>query len=131
IDTAVAALEQADDHQKADIAGARELIDAQTAALRDAEARQATEAAALRNEAKSFSASVAEQIGALHSEIAVQQDDIAALKTGLSGFSSRVDALLERLDKQAEAVHSMYLTYAQRESELEHLIEGLTRLRAV
>jgi chromosome segregation ATPase len=131
IDSAVTALEQADDHQKIEIASVRVLMDAQTAALRDAEAREASDVAALRDEAKAFSASTTERIEVLHSEIAVQQEDIAALKTGLSSFGSRVDALLERLDKQAEAVHSMYLTYSQRESELEHLIEGLTRLRSV
>jgi chromosome segregation ATPase len=131
IDSAVAELQQSDARQSTEIASVRGLMDTQANALRESDARQQSDVLALRSETKAFSASVAEQIEALHGEIAVQQEDIAALKSGLSTFSLRVDGLLERIDKQAEAVHTMYLTYAQRESELEHLIEGLTRLRSV
>ena len=41
-----------------------------------------------------------------------------------------MDALGERLDRQAEAVRSMYAAYSQRETELEQLVDGLARLRA-
>jgi hypothetical protein len=131
IDESVTALKGAEAHQQGEIANVRRLIDTETAAIRERDARQDSDLVALRSETNLFSASVKERIDALKSDLAIQQEDIAAMKSGLSGFSLRVDGVLERLDKQAEAVHSMYLTYAQRESELEQLIEGLTRLRSV
>jgi uncharacterized protein involved in exopolysaccharide biosynthesis len=36
----------------------------------------------------------------------------------------------ERLDRQAEALRSMYSAYAQRETALEQLVDGLARLKA-
>ena len=87
-------------------------LDATTAALAETDARQAGEIDALRKDA------------------GVQQEDIAALKGGLGEFAARVDSVMERLDKQAEALRSMYSTYAQRETELEQLVDGLARLRA-
>ena len=70
------------------------------------------------------------EIAALRSELSVQQEDIAAVKSTLGDLSSRSDNLLERLDRQAETLRSMCGTYAQRETELEQLVEGLARLRA-
>jgi uncharacterized protein involved in exopolysaccharide biosynthesis len=63
-------------------------------------------------------------------EMGVQQEDLSAIKTTLGAFLTRVDALAERLDRQAEAVRSMYTAYSQRETELEQLVDGLARLRA-
>ena len=70
------------------------------------------------------------ELAALRSELSVQQEDIGVIKSTLSGLSSRSDSLLERLDRQAETLRSMCGTYAQRETELEQLVEGLARLRA-
>jgi chromosome segregation ATPase len=87
-------------------------LDSATASLAETDARQAVEIDALRKDA------------------GVQQEDIAAIKSSLGEFSARVDSVIERLDKQAEALRSMYATYAQRETELEQLVDGLARLRA-
>jgi hypothetical protein len=73
---------------------------------------------------------MSERIDGLCKELGVQQEDIAAVKSTLSGFYARVDGLVERLDKQAAALRSMCATYTQRETELEQLVEGLARLRA-
>jgi uncharacterized protein involved in exopolysaccharide biosynthesis len=107
-----------------------ETLLATTLSLREEDARQQADLAALRNETKELSASVSERIDGLCKELGVQQEDIAAVQSTLSGFYSRVDGLVERLDKQAAALRSMCATYTQRETELEQLVEGLARLRA-
>lgn len=136
-----AALQESDLRQQAETVSLREQareisnvvsqrIDAATASLQEADARQAAELAALRNETKEASNSLSGRIDAMCKELGVQQEDIAAVKSTLCGFSERVDAVVERLDRQAEALRSMYATYAQRETELEQLVDGLARLRA-
>jgi chromosome segregation ATPase len=98
--------------------------------LKESDAHQASELAALRGETRELSASVSERIDVLCRELGVQQEDISAVKSTLGGFSSRVDAVMERLDRQADALRSIYSTYAQRETELEQLVDGLARLRS-
>jgi chromosome segregation ATPase len=98
--------------------------------LHESDARQAAELGALRQETKESSAALKERIDALCKELGVQQEDMAAVKSTLTGFSSRVDTVVERLDRQADALRSMYSTYSQRETELEQLVDGLARLRA-
>jgi hypothetical protein len=103
---------------------------AAAASLQASDARQDAGLAALRSETKAFSTYVSERIDVLFKELGVQQEDIAAIKSTLCGFSSRVDAFVERLDKQADVLRSMCSTYSQRETELEQLVDGLARLRA-
>jgi hypothetical protein len=103
---------------------------AATALLQASDARQDAGLAALRSETKAFSTMVSERVDVLFKEISVHQEDIAAIKSTLCGFSSRVDAFVERLDKQADVLRSMCSTYSQRETELEQLVDGLARLRA-
>ena len=100
------------------------------AALQESDARQAADLAALQNETRALSQAVSERIDSLCKELGVHQEDIAAVKATLCTFCSRVDALVERLDRQAEAVRSMCTAYSQRETELEQLVDGLARLRA-
>ncbi|HWB84014.1 MAG TPA: hypothetical protein VG675_07730 [Bryobacteraceae bacterium] len=100
-----------------------ERIDAAVAAQREADLQRAAEIAAL-------SKSLLERIESLCKELGVQQEDLAAIKSTLAAFSTRTDALVERLDRQGEAVRSMYTAYSQRETELEQLVDGLARLRA-
>ena len=104
-------------------ASATQRIDAAVAAQRESDARRETEMAAL-------SLALSERIDSLCGELGVQQEDLAAIKSTLGAFSTRVDGLVERLDRQAEAVRSMYTAYSQRETELEQLVDGLARLRA-
>ena len=103
---------------------------AATTALQESDARQAGELTALRTETREFSATISERIDALGRELGVQQEDIESVKTTLGGLASRVDNVVERLDRQAEALRSIYSTYAQRETELEQLVDGLARLRS-
>jgi len=103
---------------------------AATASLQESDDRQAAGLEALRSETREFSTLASERIDTLFKELGVQQEDIAAIKSMLSGFSSRVDGFVERLDKQADVLRSMCATYSQRETELEQLVDGLARLRA-
>ncbi len=102
---------------------ASERIEAVAAAQRESDSKREAEAAEL-------SRSVLERIENLCNELSVQQEDIAAIKTAMAAFSTRTEALVQRLDRQAEAVRSMCTSYSQRESELEQLVNGLARLRA-
>jgi hypothetical protein len=103
---------------------------AATASLQGSDARQEAGLAALRSETRAFSTMVSERVDGLFKELGVQQEDIAAIKSTLGDFSSRVDAFVERLDKQSDVLRSMCSTYSQRETELEQLVDGLARLRA-
>jgi chromosome segregation ATPase len=116
--------------QQSIAASVQEKLAATTASLQESDARQAAELGVLRHETKEFSAAVNERIDALCKELGVHQEDMAAVKFTLCGFSSRVDTVVDRLDRQADALRSMYSTYSQRETELEQLVDGLARLRA-
>jgi chromosome segregation ATPase len=134
IDASTASLQEADARQTTDLEALRaetkafssatsERIDAVSTAQQQADARQAGELTAL-------SQSVSERINALCKDLSIHQEDIAAFKTTICTLSSRVDALVERLDRQADAVRSMCAAYSQRETELQQLVDGLARLRA-
>ena len=101
-----------------------------TASLQESDTRKAADIDTLRTATSQLSATMTERIDGLGKDLGVQQEDIAAIKSNFVGFCSRLDSLTERLDKQAEALRSMYATYAQRETELEQLVDGLARLRA-
>ena len=105
-------------------------LSAATASLQESDARHTSELAALQNQAAQFSISVNERLEGICRDLGVQQEDLSAVKSALGGFSTSVDTVVERLDRQAEALRSMYATYAQRETELEQLMDGLARLRA-
>ncbi|HEY1339137.1 MAG TPA: hypothetical protein VGF59_16610 [Bryobacteraceae bacterium] len=141
IDASNTSLQQAEARQKTDVETLRgetkavadsvsERIESTAAALREADARQAENLAELQQETRRFSKSVTERIDTLCKDLDIHQEDIAALKTTLCTFSSRVDTLVERLDRQADAVRSMAAAYSQRENELGQLVDGLARLRA-
>jgi chromosome segregation ATPase len=102
---------------------ASDRIEAAVAAQRESDVRRETDMAELAN-------SLLERFERVCKELGVQQEDVAAIKTALATFSTRTDALVQRLDRQAEAVRSMYASYSQRESELKQLVTGLARLRA-
>ncbi len=105
-------------------------LSAAAVSMQESQARQDAELATLRKETGEFSASVSERMDVIFKELGVHQEDIAAVKGTLSGLCSRVDAIVERLDKQAAALRSMCATYAHRETEIEQLVDGLARLRA-
>jgi hypothetical protein len=103
---------------------------AAAASLQESDGRQVAGLAALHNETRQFATLASQRMDGLSKELSVQQEDLAAMKSTLCGLSSRVDAFVERLDKQADALRSMCATYAKRETELEQLVDGLARLRA-
>lgn len=103
---------------------------AATTSLQETDTRQSTEIAALHAQADQISSSTTERIDALSKDLGVQQEDISGIKSNFATFCTRLDGLTERLDKQADALRSMCATYAQRETELEQLVDGLARLRA-
>lgn len=103
---------------------------ADTAALREADSRQAADLETLQSETRASTQSITERIDGICRELGVHQEDITAIKATMCAFSARVDALVERLDRQADTVRSMCAAYSQRETELEQLVNGLSRLRA-
>jgi hypothetical protein len=64
--------------------------------------------AALRGETRASSQSVSERIDSLCADLGVQQEDVAAVKGTLCTHGSRVDAPMERLDRQADAVRLLH-----------------------
>lgn len=111
-----------------DEAGQR--LDSLAATLQQSDARHSSEMQVLRTETREQSAAISARIDTVCRELGVQQEDVEAVKTALGGLSSRVDSVVERLDRQADALRSIYSTYAQRETELEQLVDGLARLRS-
>lgn len=107
-----------------------EQLAAAAESLHECDARHEAQLTAFRNEMREISTSVSERIDALSREVGVQQEEIGAVKSTLGDISSRVDTLVDRLDRQAEAIRSMCATSAQRETELDQLMEGLTRLKS-
>ncbi len=105
-------------------------FDAIWAAHHESDARHANDLAALRGETGTSFQSIAERIDNICRDLGVQQEDIAAAKTTVCTIGSRVDAFVERLDRQAEAVRSLYGAWSRRDTELEQIVDGLTRLRA-
>jgi chromosome segregation ATPase len=124
------ALREAIAREASDVEALRNEVQDISTSLQEADARQAADLDALRTETRVFSQSAAERIDGLCKELGVHQEDIAAVKGTLGAFSARVDALVERLDRQADTVRSLCTAYSQRETELEQLVDGLVRLRA-
>ncbi len=141
IDNSIALLQESDARQSSDLEALRtetrafstsvsERIDATVAVLREADEKQSRDLEALRVETAASDRSLEERIDGLRREVGVQQEDVGAIKATLSSICSRIDAFVERLDRQADSVRLMHTTYSQRENELEQVIDGLARLRA-
>jgi chromosome segregation ATPase len=116
--------------EASDVEALRQEVQDLSASLLETGARQAADLEALRTESKVLSQSIGERIDGLCKELGVHQEDIAAVKGTLGDFPARVDALVDRLDRQADTVRSLCTAYSQRETELEQLVDGLARLRA-
>jgi chromosome segregation ATPase len=106
-----------------------ERIEGTAAALRAADTRHNSALETLRNETLSLSSDNARRIDELLRDLGVYQEDMAALKEPVGTLFARVDSLIERMDRQADAFRSMNAAYSQRESELEQVMDGLARLR--
>jgi len=141
IDAVSASLTEADTRQAANVEVLRVAtkeqaeaisarIEAATASLADADTRQAADLEALRAASKETSDAISARVDTLCRDLGVQQEDLAALKSTLGGFTATVEVLVARLDKQADTLRTMCAAYAQRETELGSLVDGLARLRA-
>ena len=58
------------------------------------------------------------------------QQELAVIRPMIGEISPHVAALLERLDRQAEAIRSLYGAGTKREAALDELSSGLAKLRA-
>jgi ABC-type transporter Mla subunit MlaD len=84
----------------------------------------------LQNETRASFQPVWERIDNICGDLNARREDIAATRTTLDSISSRIDACVERLDRQADGVRSLHGAYGRRETELDQIVEGLVRLRA-
>ena len=71
-----------------------------------------------------------DRIDSLSRDLGARRGGIAATKTTLDAISSRADAFVERLDRQADAVRSLHTSSSHRDAELDQIVDGLARLRA-
>ena len=83
----------------------------------------------LRAQFQQFSSVTSERLDAVCSRAGVQQEELAALQTSVLGVSPRVTALVDRLDRQADAIRSMYDGQALRETVLDEVMGVLGRLK--
>src|SRR5262249_48729992 len=107
-----------------------EQLAASTAALQERDVRHEAGLSALRNATQDLSKSATERIDALARELGLHQEDLTTIKSTTTDISSQVDNLVERLERQSEALRSLYATNAQRDTELDQLMDGLTKLRS-
>jgi len=87
-------------------------------------------ASAIRREMRELSDSMTDRLDALLCRVGMQQEEISAIKLGAGDLSPRVTAVTERLDRQAEAIRSIWETQSQRESVFDQLVDSLSRLKA-
>ncbi len=123
IDALQTAWKEAETRNQTEIAAIRSDAAVTTASLREADAKHEAALASARQEAS-------ERINAVSKEVSVHQEDITAIKSTLNAFNTTVEGIVQRLDRQADALRSLSASYAQRETELASLVEGLARLRA-
>ena len=140
IDTATAALQDSDVRQTTELEGLRtetratstavgQRIDVAVETLNSADTRIGADLATLQAETRASSKSISERVDSVCRDVGVQQEDVAAIKATLSSVCSQIDALVERLDRQAEAMRVMHNGNSQREAELEQLVAGLVKMR--
>ncbi|HZS52064.1 MAG TPA: hypothetical protein VFA54_14450 [Bryobacterales bacterium] len=104
---------------------------AETALLREADGRYENALGSLRAEMQERTASVSERLEALTGRLGLQQEEISAVKSSVSDLSPRVATLVERLDRQAEAIRCLYETESHRGAAMDELVNAMGRLRAL
>lgn len=107
-----------------------EHLAAASESLRQADERRDAEVRDLRGELQQFSSSVSERLDAVCSRVGVQQEELAAVQSSVSGASPRVAALVERLDRQANAIRSICEGQNLHETALDEVVGVLSRLQA-
>lgn len=105
-------------------------LEAAAAAIERVAARHESEAGAVRAEVHELRSSLTERVDALCARSDVQQEELRALQSTVMGVSPRVNTLVERLDRQANAIRSIYEAQTLRENALDQLGEVLAKLKA-
>jgi chromosome segregation ATPase len=123
IDALQSSFKEAEVRHQTDIATIRNEAAVTTSSLRETDAKHEAALASARQEAS-------ERINSVCKELSVHQEDITAIKSTLNTFNTTIEGIVQRLDRQADALRSLSASYAQRETELASLVEGLARLRA-
>jgi chromosome segregation ATPase len=123
IDALQNALKEAETRHQTDISTIRNEAAVTTSSLRETDAKHEAALASARQE-------TSERINAITKELSLHHEDITAIKSTLNAFNTTVEGLVQRLDRQADALRSLSASYAQRETELATLVEGLARMRA-
>jgi len=95
--------------------------------LRESHGRREGAVETLQNQLRELSDSVTERLDALLYRLGLQQEDLTEMKTATSELSPRVNQVVERLDRQAEAIRSLWDAQSHREAALSGLMEVLTR----
>lgn len=106
-------------------------FEAAMAALDESNARHARERDEFQNETRASLQPVSERIDNLCRQLDARQEDIETTKTTLNSICARIDGIVERLDRQAGAVRSLHGAYQQSGAEIEQIVDGLVRLKAL
>jgi ABC-type transporter Mla subunit MlaD len=106
-----------------------EQLAAATASLQEADTWHEAGLAAVRSQMQDFSASVTGRVDSISAKLESQGEDLSSLKSTVADLSPSVVDLVQRLDRQAGAIRSLYDAQTQREATLEQLITALTQLK--
>ena len=105
-------------------------LDTAAAGIELVAARHESEIGAVRAEVRELKSSLTERIDSLCARVDVEHQELGALQSTVDGVSPRVNALVERLDRQAGAIRSIYDAQTMRENALDQLGEVLAKLKA-
>jgi len=100
-----------------------------TAALQDAAVR-GEQMDELRRETRYSLTAISDRVSGISGELQEHKEQIGGLKAVISEISPNVASLIEKFDRQTEAIRSLYDTENQRAAALDQLCDGLNRLRS-
>jgi DNA repair exonuclease SbcCD ATPase subunit len=100
---------------------------AANASAQEADKRREAELTNLRQETTNISVSVTDRIQALVSRLEIQEQEVSEVKSAVLNISPRVAAAAERLERQAQAIHSLCQAYSEPQDAVDRLIEALVQ----
>lgn len=98
--------------------------------LRQSDASREASLEELRRETLDLSVSVSDRQDQMIGRLELQQADLAELKAGVGEVSPKLNAAVERIERQARALRSIFEAEKRREAALEQLNEAATNLKA-
>jgi chromosome segregation ATPase len=102
-----------------------------TVSIGESTSRYERDREALQNETRAALQPVWERIDRLSGEFEARRADIETTLITMNSISARIDACVERLDRQGAGIRSLHGAYSQHENDVEQIVEGLVRLRAL